>query len=444
MAVMGGLPLVDAHGGTDIFQGHGAVYSVAWDPQGTRFGSATDTGNITIYDGVTHVLVRSWHAHDGPINQIAFSPDGGRIASVSGVYRNDSFERTLKVWTDTGSLLLNLTGHRDWITSVVWSPDGAYLATASGVDDHLDPTGAYGEVYFWNATVGSLAWNASPLPSYPVRLDWAPDGHRLASLGHLNDLWLLDVKARGMQMINGTYHDPPPGHASHGWAIAWAPDSRLLAGGFSRDIDGDGGTDVGTVVIFDTQDLNGAGQALHVRAGGVHTKPTEWVGWDSTGHFLASCSGLDLIDMTKSPPVQGQDGQVDAGELVVYDNKNSTSILKPVNDYIGGRSWCSSLAWRPGNLAVLGGNADGSLRLYVLDADGDGCFEWNDAAPLDPAICATPSAGLSFFEAWGPYLLLGAVGVAGAAAVAAVVRSRRAEPMPEEALRRRRPRRPSR
>jgi len=75
-------------------------------------------------------------------------------------------------------------------------------------------------------------------------------------------------------------------------------------------------------------------------------------------------------------------------------------------------------------LTVAAGNADGSARVYILDEDGDGCFIWEDAAPLDPTTCTVPpKVSSSFIETWGLPLFAGGVGVVALLLVAAARRS---------------------
>lgn len=407
-----------AHGGQDTFFGDEAVYTVAWNPQGTRFAAGTSTGNISVYDGVGHLLLLKWHAHDGPINQVVFSPNGSEVATASGGYKNASSERDVKVWrlplSGAPTLRLTLTGHYDWVPTIAWSPDGRYIASASGVDDHEDVAKAFGEVFVWDAVAGGQPlWKATPLDSYPSRLAWSPDGREIAALGHLSDIWLLNVTTKEMLRISPSYRDPV-GHASHGWAVAWSPDSRYVVGGFSRDLNQDGSTDVGPVVVFDTQLLDGDGFARLDRDAYDHTKPAEWVSWDSSGRYIASCSGADVLFFDGTP---GSDGVVDVGEVIIYDAVSEPGNLTEIHTFRGGFSFCSSVEWRPGNLTVLAGNADGSVRLYVLDEDGDGCWVWDDAAPYDPEVCALPQGtGDVPGQTYVGLLLLaaGAVGVGGA------------------------------
>jgi WD40 repeat protein len=440
-------PLAAAHGGVpDVFQASGAVYDVTWNKQGTMFATATDTGVIALYDGVYHVPIRNWTAQAGPINEVAFSPDGSKIASGSGAYLCKTLEQTLKVFSIEGQLLLNITDIFDWVTSVQWSPDGAFIASGSGRDDHIDTGNIYGEVKFWNASTGALFWNATPPnASYPARMAWAPDGHALATVGHLNDIYLYDPYATppSYELINHSYRDPV-GHASHGWAISWSPNSKYIVGGFSYDwtrpsaqtpdFNPDGQTDVGPVIVFDPDHRDADGFAEQLLRGEVHGRPAEWVSWDSTGTFIASCSGVDLVDARGPQAIAGQDGIVDAGELVVWNfSASHDGRLAAVNVWIFGTSWCSSNAFRPGNnITLAAANADGKVKLYIFDEDGDGYMIWEDDAPLDPAVHRIlPARVPDLLEQWGLLILL--VLVAGVAVIvyAAFSRTRvSAEPEP--------------
>ncbi|NEO96678.1 MAG: hypothetical protein F6K56_43860, partial [Moorea sp. SIO3G5] len=52
-------------------------------------------------------------------------PDGNRIASAS-------YDKTVKLWKQDGTLLTTLKGHSDGVLAVVFSPNGEMIASASG------------------------------------------------------------------------------------------------------------------------------------------------------------------------------------------------------------------------------------------------------------------------------------------------------------------------
>ena len=66
--------------------------------------------------------------HTDNVNNVAFSPDGTRLATTSG-------DKTAKIWdAKTGKELLTLKGHTDGVIGLTFSPDGLRLATSGGAD----------------------------------------------------------------------------------------------------------------------------------------------------------------------------------------------------------------------------------------------------------------------------------------------------------------------
>ena len=61
--------------------------------------------------------------HDAPIWDVAYSPDGRRVASASG-------DRTVKLWdAQSGQEIVTLRGHSARVLGISFSPDSGRVAS---------------------------------------------------------------------------------------------------------------------------------------------------------------------------------------------------------------------------------------------------------------------------------------------------------------------------
>lgn len=95
--------------------GHdGEMFSLCFNPSGTRLASAGRDGVIRLWDTESHELVTELTGHSSYVHAIAFSPDGTHLLSASG-------DTTSRIWDSlprsamrrTASLRYAFTGKRN-------------------------------------------------------------------------------------------------------------------------------------------------------------------------------------------------------------------------------------------------------------------------------------------------------------------------------------------
>ncbi|MBV6426130.1 MAG: Protein TolB [Haliscomenobacter sp.] len=108
-------------------EGHtSSVNNVAFSPDGKRLATGSSDKTAKIWDVETGQVLRTMEGHLDNVSSVAFSPDGKRLATGSD-------DKTAKIWdVETGEVLLRLENHSEvGFSSVAFSPDGKRLATGS-------------------------------------------------------------------------------------------------------------------------------------------------------------------------------------------------------------------------------------------------------------------------------------------------------------------------
>jgi WD40 repeat protein/serine/threonine protein kinase/tetratricopeptide (TPR) repeat protein len=218
-------------------------------PRSSLLAVAETNGAITLWDADTGREAPPLEGETIPAGDLAWSPDGRRLAAAS----DDQTVRLL----DPETRAVTVVGrHAGGVVQVRWSPDGTSLASA----------GEDGAVKVWDASSGrerfALVEHAGPVNA----VAWSPDGRRLASADTRGiQLWETDRGQTGTVLV---------GHTGGVAAVAWSPDGRRLASaGQDR-----------TVRVWGPR----AGDAPLVLRG--HTLPLESLGWRPDGRRLASGS----------------------------------------------------------------------------------------------------------------------------------------------------------
>lgn len=183
----------------------GAVYDLAFSPDGSRLVTAAVDGAVRVIDPRSGELLARLRVPGGAVFGLAFSPDGRLFATASedGVARLWPADRASPSPADPRRRFVALPAAAPPLTALAFSPDGSRLVVAGGDGD---------------AHVHRLDAAAPPVrlrghPEYALfGAEFSPDGRRVitASLDGMVRVWRADGEGeplvlRGHGALNGAF-----------------------------------------------------------------------------------------------------------------------------------------------------------------------------------------------------------------------------------------------
>jgi len=172
-----------------------AVSTGSWARNG--YQGDGEPGILQLWDWKTPRLVRSIHSTRFCIWSAAFTPDGGRVVTVGGLYGGGrrlppkATHGEIQVWdVATGSLIFDLPGVFDNVFSVAISPDGSRLAAPLSKRSSQGPPG---EVKLWDLDTGAELLALRGFSGVLRGVAFSPNGKRLAAIGpNILRIWSID------------------------------------------------------------------------------------------------------------------------------------------------------------------------------------------------------------------------------------------------------------
>lgn len=264
-----------------------------------------------LVDPASQLEKRRCAGHVGPVTALAFSSDGQRLFTASGVTGQMGEARAWSV--NDGTLLKTFSGPRDALYAIAVSADGAHVA-AAGYDKAL---------WIWDANKGDLVATLKGHNDAIYGLAFNPDGRFIASASgdRTVKLWSVRDKAR-----LDTFSQPTKDqyavvfHPKENTAVAAGIDNRLR-----RWVVGASGRD-------------GANRMTHARF--AHQRPIIALAISAQGDRLASAAEDSTVKLWKLPQVE------------------ESLVLEAQPD------WAQALSFSRDGKTLAVGRHDGSIALY--------------------------------------------------------------------------------
>lgn len=278
-----------------------AVIELAWSPDGKRIASASFDKTVQIWNVADGSHVYTCQGHTQILKAVAWSPLSNRIASGAQ-------DATARLWDTATGKQVYAYNNGNFVNGIAWSPNGQLLAHGSGD----------GTVRVWHATNGTNAHIYHGHSGYLAKVRWSLNGERIISSSG-------DTTVQVWNALDGGDIYIYRGHTKDTTGVALSPDGKyIVSGSFDK-----------TAQVWNALD------GSHVYTYRGHTKAVHTVAWSPDGEHIASGSSDGTVQIWS---ITGR------GNTYVYRGHGSTSVF--------------TVEWSPDGKHIASGGTDTTVQVW--------------------------------------------------------------------------------
>ena len=329
--------------------GKGWINEIKYSPDGIKLAVASSIG-IWIYDAQTGEELDLYTGHTGPVNSVAFSPDGSTLASGSE-------DNAIRFWdVNTGTHLHIIRGSIT-VPSLAYSPDGNRIIS-----------GSHSSVRLWNANkgVGAYIKNVGNQFDLVTSVAYSPDGNIIASGSEDNTIRFWDART-------GSYPHVLRGHTDNVTSVAFSPDSnRIISGSLDQTVrlwniktrklirTLEGHTDGVNSISFSPD-------GSIIVSGSLDNTIRLWNA--DTGEHIRTIEGhtASVISVTFSLPDGNTIASSSVDNTIRFWNTNDGEHIRTIEGHSG---VVNSIDYSPDGNTIASGSSDNALRLWNANTGG--------------------------------------------------------------------------
>lgn len=365
---------------TRIFHEPDIIWEIAFSPDGSRIATASNDGNVRIWNANSPGPPRVFRGHVGQVWSVAFSPDGSKLLTAG-------YDGTARVWDLASSgkplFVLHFEEHKDILPTAIYSRTGAYIIVYSG-----------GTAKVWNSD-GSGAPRVFSSHG-DNRVSVSPDGSHILTTedDFTARIWQVERPGQSITLrIPRRGYEDFPTRAGDFSMKSWleSEESPRLGAGFAFSPDGTRVANIATDGMIRIWHTDGSGDPVFLNGG----KDFDRIALSSDGtHLLGvsrSCKISILNAISQGDPIVlphpecltaeaefSPDGSqvislnFDDGSVRLW-NENGTLELTLLTGQEGW-TWKNRAVFSPDGSRIVMTSQDGTVRI------------WNVRKPAEPRV----------------------------------------------------------